>query len=483
MTTVKAIVVRAGPNGLAAAIELARAGMPVSVREATATIGGGARTEALTLPGFRHDVCSAVHPLAMASPFFDSLPLTQYGLEWVQPDTPLAHPLDDGTAVCLERSVDATAEGLDPNDVAAYRSLMAPLVRDWDTLVRDAIGPLRWPRHPLMLSRFGVLALRAAGPFARSRFRGERARALFAGLAAHSMLPLERSPSAAIALVLAAAGHAVGWPFPRGGSQAIADALAGCLEYYRGEIATSAPVNDVDHIRRNGPVLLDLTPRQVIRVAGHRLPTRYRRALARYRYGPGAFKLDWALSGPIPWVAAACRRAGTVHLGGTLDEIARAERRVWEGSSPESPFVLLSQPSVFDGTRAPPGYHTAWAYCHVPHGSTADMTQAIEDQVERFAPGFKRLILARRVMAPADLERHDPNLIGGDINGGVQDLRQLFFRPTFRLPAYTTPLPWLYICSASTPPGGGVHGLCGYFAAQEVLRRYGWPRPAPSTGP
>jgi phytoene dehydrogenase-like protein len=463
-------VVGSGPNGLAAAVALAQAGRSVVVLEAADTIGGGTRSAELTQPGFVHDVCSAVHPMAAASPFFKTLPLAEHGLEWVQPDLPLAHPLDDGSAAVLERSVEATAARLGA-DERAYHRLMGPLAVRADGLFADLLGPVRFPRHPLAAMRFGWNAIRSAKGLADSHFRTPSARALVAGLAAHAILPLEQSPSAAITLMLGLAAHAVGWPVPRGGSQRIADALASHLRKLGGEIVTGHRVASLDELPPAKAVLLDVTPRQVVALAGHKLPARYRRRLERYRYGPGVFKLDWALAGPIPWRAEECRRAGTVHVGGTLEEIADAERAPWRGEHPERPFVLLAQPSVFDPTRAPEGKHTAWAYCHVPHGSTFDMTQRIEAQIERFAPGFRELILARHAMDTAAMERHNANYVGGDITGGVADWRQLFTRPVARLNPYTTPVAGLYICSASTPPGGGVHGMCGYFAARAALHR------------
>ncbi len=463
-----AVIAGSGPNGLAAAITLARADRSVLVLEAEATVGGGTRSAELTLPGFVHDICSAVHPLAVASPFFRSLPPADVHLEWVQPPAPLAHPLDDGTAVMLERSVGATAAGLGP-DAMAYRRLITPLVDDCTELMTDILGPLRLPRHPLALARFGWYAICPARGLAESVFSGERARALFAGLAAHSMLPLETPVSAGFGLVLAMLGHAAGWPLSRGGSQQIADRLAGYLRSLGGEIVTGTRVSSLDQLPDAGTILLDVTPRQVIDIAGDRLPARYRRRLVRYRYGPGAFKVDWALDGPIPWRAKECERAATVHLGGTLAEIAASERAVWRGMHPARPFVLLAQPSLFDQSRAPAGKQTIWAYCHVPNGSTFDMTQRIEAQIERFAPGFRDRILARSVMPPAALERHNANYIGGDINGGVQDIRQLFTRPVPRLVPYAIPVRGLFICSSSTPPGGGVHGMCGYFAARAAL--------------
>ena len=440
------------------------------VAEGRDTVGGGARSAALTLPGFLHDVCSAVHPLAAGSPFFSTLPLSNHGLDWVHPPAPLAHPLDDGTAVVMERSVEATADGLGP-DAAAYSELFAPLVSDWEKLTADILGPLRFPRHPLATARFGLTGLRSARSVAQARFRGERARALFAGLAAHSFLPLERPVSAAFGLVLGAAGHAVGWPMPRGGAQRIADALASHLASLGGRIETGVTVERLEDMPTAGVTLLDVTPRQVVRIAGRRLPVRFRRRLDAYRYGAAAFKLDWALSGPVPWSAPECARAGTVHLGGAMDEVADGEREVWEGRHPERPFVLLSQPSLFDPSRAPEGRHTVWAYCHVPNGSRFDMTDRIEAQVERFAPGFRERVLKRSVRPPAVLEEYNPNCVGGDINGGVQDLGQLFSRPARMLNPYSIPSTDIFICSSSTPPGGGVHGMCGYFAARAALRR------------
>ncbi len=467
-----ALVVGAGPNGLSAGIAIAQTGRSVLVVEGRDTVGGGARSAALTLPGFLHDVCSAVHPMAVGSPFFRTLPLSDHGLDWVQPAAPLAHPLDDGTAVMMERSVEATADGLGC-DAAAYRRLFGPLVRDWRKLAADVLGPLRVPRHPLVTARFGLTGLRSALSLAQARFNGERARALFAGLAAHSVLPLERPPSAAFGLVLGASGHAVGWPMPRGGAQRIAEALASHLASLGGQIETGKPVERVEDLPSTAVTLLDVTPRQVVKIAGRHLHSSFRRRLEAYRYGPGAFKMDWALSGPVPWRASECTRAGTLHLGGTIAEIAQAEREVWSGRHPDRPFVLLSQPSLFDPTRAPEGRHTVWAYCHVPNGSDFDMTGRIEAQVERFAPGFRERVLKRSVRPPAALEEYNPNCVGGDINGGVQDFGQLFARPARMLRPYSVPSTDLFICSSSTPPGGGVHGMCGYFAARAALRRLG----------
>jgi phytoene dehydrogenase-like protein len=464
-----AIVVGSGPNGLGAAVALARAGRSVLVLEAADTIGGGTRSAELTLPGFVHDVCSAIHPMALASPFFRELPLAEHGLEWVHPPLPLAHPLDDGTAAVLDRSVDGTAAGLGA-DAAAYRRMMGPLVRGSQHLFRELVGPFRIPRHPILATRFAWRGLRSGVGLADKYFVTEPAKALIAGLAGHGQLPLEWRPGAAVALMLGVAGHAVGWPLPRGGSRKIAEALASILRRAGGEIETGRRVESLSELPPARAILLDLTPRQVLAVAGARLPDAYKRRLGRYRYGMGVFKIDWALDGPIPWRTEACGRAGTVHLGGTLDEIATAERLTWAGEHPDRPFVLLAQSTLFDPSRAPPGKHTAWAYCHVPHGSAVDMTDRIEAQVERFAPGFRDRILARHVMNTAAMEKYNANYVGGDINGGVQDLRQLFGRPVMSLNPYATPADGIYICSSSTPPGGGVHGLCGYFAARTALR-------------
>ena len=464
------IVVGSGPNGLAAAITLAQAGCSVLVFEAQETVGGGMRSAELTLPNFIHDICSAIHPLGVGSPFFRQLPLAGYGLEWITPPLAVAHPFDDGSAVTLEQSVITTAEQLG-QDALAYRRLMQPFVTDWDKLAREFLGPLRLPRHPLALARFGLQAIRSAQGLANSLFRGKRAQGLFAGLAAHSIMPLEKSPTAAFGLVLGILGHVVGWPLPRGGSQKIANALADYLRALGGQILTGQRVDSLDQLPPARAILFDVTPRQFIRLAGHHLPAGYRRRLEGYRYGPGVFKLDWALAEPVPWRAKECLAAGTVHLGGTLQEVVATEREVWQGKHPEKPFVLISQQSLFDPSRAPTGKHTLWGYCHVPNGSTVDMAERIENQIERFAPGFRDLILARHVMSPGRFEAYNSNYIGGDINGGVQDWRQLFSRPVLRLNPYSTPNKRLYLCSASTPPGGGVHGMCGYFAAQAVLRQ------------
>jgi phytoene dehydrogenase-like protein len=468
----RAIVVGAGPNGLAAAVALARAGAVVTVHEAADRIGGGTRTEELTLPGYLHDVCSAVHPMGVGSPFFRELPLAEHGLEWVHPPVLLAHPFDDGTAALLHRTTEETAAGLGA-DGSAYRRLMDPFVRRWLPLMQEALAPpLRIPRRPLLMARLGRLGLQSAVGLSRRHFRRDRARSFFLGIAAHAILPLDRSPTAAFGLMLAAAGHGAGWPVARGGSRAISSALASLLRSMGGRIRTGSPVRDVDDLERADAYLLDLTPRQVVEVAGHRLPSRYRERLEAYRYGPGVFKVDWALSEAIPWKAAECRLAGTLHLGGDGASIARSAEAAARGQVHGEPFVLLAQPSLFDPSRAPAGRHTAWAYCHVPHGSTRDMTAAVEDQVERFAPGFRDTIMARHTFNTAQLQAHNANMVGGDVNAGIQDLRQFLFRPVPRLDPYSTPAPGLYLCSASTPPGGGVHGMCGYHAARSVLRRW-----------
>jgi phytoene dehydrogenase-like protein len=461
-----AIVIGSGPNGLAAAITIAQAGRSVLVIEGRETIGGGTRSLELTLPGFLHDVCSAVYPMALGSPFFRTLPLREHGLDWIQPGAPLAHPFDDGTAVVVERSVEATAANLGA-DASAYAHLMAPLVRDWSKIEPTVLGPLAFPAHPIAAARFGLPALRSASSLARSAFRTAKARAVFAGIAAHSILPLEKMPSAAFGLVLGITAHAVGWPIARGGSQKIAEALGSCLRSLGGEIVTGTLIESLAQLPKARIVLCDVTPRQLLPITGSRFPSGFQRSLERYRYGPGSCKVDWALDGAIPWTAEGCNRAATVHLGGSLEEIEASERAPWQGQHAEKPFILLVQPTLFDSTRAPAGKHIAWAYCHVPNGSTLDRSEQIENQVERFAPGFRKRILKRSVIPAASLALHNPNLVGGDVAGGVADMDQLVFRPTWR--RYRTPAKNIYICSSSTPPGGGVHGMCGHLAARAAL--------------
>jgi phytoene dehydrogenase-like protein len=464
-------VIGAGPNGLAAAIELARAGWSVIVYEAADTIGGGLRTAELTLPGFKHDVCSAIHPLSLSSPFFVEMPFYKYGVEWIHPEISVAHPFDDGTAAELWRSFEETAYSLGV-DGKHWERLMQPFVRRWHPLMHDILSPLRIPKHPFLMAWFGLNGLQSARGLANRHFDSVRARSLFAGIAAHAMLPLEKMLSASFGIVLAASAHAVGWPLPRGGSQAIANAMAGCLQDLGGKIVTNHKVENIDELPQATATLFDLTPRQIIPIAGHRLPDRYVRALQRYRYGGGVFKVDWALSEPVPWKAEACRKAGTVHLGGTIDEIATSERMMWNDQLCDKPYILVAQQSLFDSSRAPEGQHTLWTYCHVPAYSEVDMTEHIMNQIERFAPGFRDIVLAKHAMNAKQVEAYNANYIGGDINGGLQDIRQLFTRPTVRIDPYSTPAKDIFICSSSTPPGGGVHGMCGYHAAQSVLRRF-----------
>jgi phytoene dehydrogenase-like protein len=465
----KACVIGAGPNGLAAAIVLAQAGLEVDVFEAESQPGGAARTMELTLPGFQHDFGSAVHPMAVGSPFFSTLPLRDYGLEWIHSPAPLAHPMDDGTAVVLERNFDDAQTALG-EDGAAWRSLMEPLAKRWPELAHDILRPLlAWPRHPFLLARFGMDALPSARFVASRRFRTERARALFAGLSAHSFLSLDQILSASFGFVMGVSAHAVGWPIARGGSQSITNALSGYLAALGGQIHPSTCIEDLRQLPPCDLTLCDLTPRQLLHVSGEKLSSSYRNRLTQYRYGPAVFKVDYALSGPIPWTAADCLRAATVHLGGSMEEIAASEAAMSRGKISERPFVLVTQPTLFDSSRAPEGKHVAWAYCHIPHGSRADCLENLENQIERFAPGFRDCVLARRIFAPADLEAMDANLVGGDVNGGAMDMRQLLFRPTWR--QYRTSADDVYLCSSSTPPGGAVHGMCGYNAAWVALRR------------
>lgn len=465
-----AVIIGSGPNGLAAAVTLARAGRSVLVVEARATPGGGVRSAELTLPGFVHDICSSIHPFGAGSPFFRDLPLKDHGLEWIQPGVPLAHPLDDGTAAVLERSVEDTARGLG-GDGPAYQRLFGPLTLHAQKLFGETLGPFRLvPRHPLVLARFGLRALRSARGLCNAWFKGAPARALFAGIAAHAILPLDQFMTAAAGLMLGTAGHALGWPMPRGGAQHISDALVSYLRSLGGEAVFNQPVRAFGELPRAKAYLFDISPRNLARICGRHLPERYRRTLERFRHGPAVFKIDLALDGPIPWKAPVCAKAGTVHLGGTLEEIAEAEAAVGRGEHHPRPYVLVAQHSLFDPSRAPAGKHTAWAYCHVPNGSTEDQTTNIENQIERYAPGFRDRIVARHVMGPTDFAAYNANYIGGDIAGGVMDLWQLYTRPAVRLVPYSTPNSRIFICSASTPPGGGVHGMCGYHAAKAALR-------------
>lgn len=464
-----AIVVGSGPNGLAAAITLAQSGLSVIIFEAKSTVGGGMRSAALTLPGFTHDICSAIHPLGIGSPFFRTLPLNQYGLEWIQPTSPLAHPFDDGSVAMLERSIDATSLNLG-RDAITYKNLMEPFVKNWNQLANDLLGPLHLPQHPIMMARFGIVAIRSAQGLSNSLFKGEQARSLFAGLAAHSMMPLDKLLTAAFGLVLGTLGHAVGWPLSKGGSQKIADALVSYFYSLGGKIYTDVPIESIHDLPPARVVLFDVTPQQLLKIMGDRFSSSYKDKLKNYRYGPGVCKIDWALNSPIPWKAKECAQAGTIHIGGTAEEIVTSEHEVWEKKHPQKPYIIMAQPSLFDQTRAPQGKHTAWGYCHVPNGSQIDMTEKIEAQIERFAPGFKDCIIAKHTKTASDLEKYNANYVGGDINGGVGDFDQFFKRPTSWFNPYSLPIKGFYICSSSTPPGGGVHGMCGYHAASAALK-------------
>ena len=463
-----AVVVGSGPNGLAAAILLQQNGLSVLLMEGKDKIGGGLRTEELTLPGFLHDVCSAVHPMAVASPFFETLPLGEYGLEYIYPEVAAAHPFDDGSAAILKKSVFETAELLG-KDKNAYLKLVQPLVKSWPDIAADVLAPLHFPKNPYAMARFGLNALSPATLLAR-RFNTEKAKGLFAGMAAHSIQPLNNMATSAIALVLMANGHIKGWPIPKGGSKKISDALALYFAFLGGKIETNRYISSLDQLPSARAVLFDVTPKQLLIIAGHKFSSIYQWQIERYRYGMGVFKVDWALDGPIPFRAEEIKHAGTVHIGGTLQEIAESERLTAAGLHPEKPFVLLAQQSLFDPSRAPKGKHTAWAYCHVPNGSFKDMTEAIEKQVERFAPGFRERIIGKSTMNARQLENYNPNYIGGDINGGIINLGQLFTRPALRRSPYRTSAKGIYICSSSTPPGGGVHGMCGYHAAKRALK-------------
>jgi phytoene dehydrogenase-like protein len=468
LTHFDAIVVGAGPNGLAAAITMQQQGLSVLLVEGKDTIGGGMQSTELTLPGFIHDVCSAVHPLAVASPFFATLPLKEFGLEYIHPSVAAAHPFGDGTAAVLTHSVNETGALLG-GDEAAYVRLIKPMVSMWPKIVTDILAPFHFPKHPLLMAKFGLPALSSARGLSK-KFKTTKAKALWAGMAAHSMQPLTNAATSAIALVLITTAHIYGWPIAKGGAVSIANALADYFMSIGGKIQTNFYVQSLNQLPSSKAVLLDVTPRQLVQIAGDRFSSVYKRQLRQYRYGMGVFKIDWALREPIPFTAPECRQAGTVHLGNTLEEIAESERLAANGVHAQKPFVLLAQPSLFDASRAPAGKHTAWAYCHVPHGSQQNMTAAIEDQVERFAPGFKDCILAKHTMNTVQMEAHNPNYIGGDINGGIADLRQLYTRPSMRISPYTTSAKGIYICSSATPPGGGVHGMCGYHAARKALQ-------------
>ncbi len=469
MNAFDAVVVGTGPNGYAAAITLQQQGVSVLMLEASKTVGGGARSAPLTLPGFVHDVGSAIHPLGVSSPFFRKLPLDQFGLEWIYPPEALAHPLDHGETILLKRSVEETALQLG-QDASAYVGLMKHAVDHWDKIAPDFLGPLTWPRHPLPMLRFGLKAIQSAEGLSRRFFQAEPAKALWAGLAAHSMLPLHKMVSSGVAMVLGALGHVVGWPFPKGGAQSITQALDQYFKSLGGVVETGKKVTSTKDIPDCKVVLFDLTPAQLLAIEGLSFNVWYRKQLQHFQYGQGIFKIDWALSDPIPFRNPACLRAATIHIGGTMEEIARSEKMIWQHQHPEKPFVLLVHQTPFDPSRAPAGKHTAWAYCHVPRYSQQDMTKAIEQQVERFAPGFGDTILARHTMNTQQVEAFNANYIGGDINGGAQTITQLFTRPTWRLRPYRTSLKQVYICSSSTPPGGGVHGMCGYHAARLALQ-------------
>jgi phytoene dehydrogenase-like protein len=463
-----AVVIGSGPNGLAAGILLQQNGLSVLLIEGKDTIGGGMRSAELTLPGFTHDICSAIHPLAVASPYFETLPLAEHGLEYIYPEIAAAHPLDNGKAAVLKKSIEETAAQLG-DDAEAYKRLMAPIVKNWPSIAPDVLGPLHFPKHPVAMAGFGLKALRSVASVAGG-FKSEEAKGLFAGMGAHSMQPLTNLSTAAVALVLMTNGHLKGWPLPKGGSQKIADALASYFVSLGGKIETNTYIKSLEQLPSSHAVLFDITPKQLLQIAGHKFSSIYKWQLERYRYGMGVFKVDWALDGPIPFKAEECLQAGTVHIGNTLSEIVASEQQIWDGGHPEKPFVLLTQQSLFDTSRAPVGKHTGWAYCHVPNGSMVDMTEAIEKQVERFAPGFRDLILAKHTMNTAQVEEYNPNYIGGDISGGAIDLGQLFTRPALRWSPYKTSAKGIYICSSSTPPGGGVHGMCGYHAAKRALR-------------
>ncbi len=469
MSDYDAVVIGSGPNGLSAAIELARNGAKVIVVEGHEMIGGGTRTAELTLPGFQHDYCSAVHPMGVLSPYWKTLPLAEHGLDWVYPQASVAHPLDNEPAVMLYRSVEQTMANLG-EDAEAWKKLVQPFVNRGEALLKDSLGPLSLPQNPLLLARFGLKAMRSAAGLAKSKFQGDRAQALFAGCAGHSVLPLDMRFSAAVGLMFAITAHLVDWPVAKGGSHSITKALASYFESLGGEIESGKWVQSLGDLPSSKVVLFDTDPLQLASIAEDSLPSAYKKRLRKYHYGPGAFKVDWALDGPIPWNDHQCRLASTVHVGGTLAEIAQSEKDAWEGRISEKPFLILCQQSEFD-KRSPEGQHTAYAYCHVPHGSEVDMTERIENQIERFAPGFKDLILAKHKTSPKDFFLYNPNYLGGAITGGAAHFAQLFTRPVARINPYTTPNKRLILCSAATPPGGGVHGMCGYHAAKTALKR------------
>lgn len=468
-TEFDAVVVGSGPNGLSAAVRLSEKGLKVLVLEAKETIGGGTRTQELTEPGFMHDICSAVHPTAAGSPYLSTLDLDQYGLEFIQPDVPYAHPLENGDAGVAYRSLEKTAEQLG-SDQNNYLRLYRDFVDDWEYLKNDIFGTLRIPKHPLLMARFGWYGLFSAKLLANSLFKNPKTKALFAGCAAHSIIPLHKAFTASFGIVLGSSAHSVGWPIAKGGSVAISNALAARLKSLGGVIQTEHPVHSLEDLPPTQAILFDLTPHQIADIAENRLPAKYVKKLRDYKYGPGTFKMDWALSEPVPWLNEECRRAGTLHLGGTFEEIAAGEKAVWKGEHHERPYVLVSQPSLFDDSRAPAGKHTLWAYCHVPNGSTEDMTEIIENQIERYAPGFRDTIISKHTMTAMGMQQYNMNYIGGDINGGAQIAKQLFGRPVLKWDPYKTPEPGIYICSSSTPPGGGVHGMSGFHAAESAYR-------------
>lgn len=466
-----AAIVGSGPNGLAAAVTLAQKGLKVVVYEAKPTIGGGTRSAELTQPGFIHDICSAIHPLGVGSPFFKDLPLDQFGLEWVYPEACLAHPFENGEAIIIKQSLEESLKELPEIDRKAYRRLMEPLVKDWEIIAQNFLGPFSFPSHPFKMLRFASKALQSAWGLARTSFRDERTRGMFAGLAAHSIMPLKNPTTAAFGVILGLLAHRFGWPMAKGGSQQISEALKSYLISLGGKIFTNHPIHHWEELPKVKASLFDLTPRQFLKIMEGHFPASYTRQLQRYRYGPGVFKIDWAIEGAIPYKNPDCLKAGTIHIGGSLQEITASEKMIWQGKISERPYVLLAQQSLFDRTRAPEGKNAIWAYCHVPNGSTEDMTEIIENQIERVAPGFKERILARHRMNTSEMEAYNPNYVGGDINGGAMTIPQLFTRPAVRLSPYTTPMKGVYICSSATPPGGGVHGMCGYHAAKKVLKK------------